>query len=81
MVEGILAGYEDPAHLPRYLSFLNRLIEGKDEGTIKMKSMIREMILAYQISNELRSGKKIDIGQHLKKYENDWNEELLMFFI
>lgn len=81
MVEGILAGYEDPAHLPRYFSFLNRLIEGKNEGTIKMKSMIREMILAYQISNELRSGKKIDIGQHLKKYEIDWNEEFLMFFI
>lgn len=81
MVEGILAGYEDPAHLPRYFSFLNRLIEGKDERTIKMKSMIREMILAYQISNKLRSGKKIDIGQHLKKYEIDWNEEFLMFFI
>ena len=81
MVEGIQAGYEDSAHLPRYFSFLNRLIEGEDEKTIKMKSIIREMILAYQISNELRSGKKIDIGQHLKKYEIDWNEEFLMFFI
>lgn len=81
MVEGIQAGYEDSAHLPRYFSFLNRLIEGKDERTIKMKSIIREMILAYQISNELRSGKKIDIGQHLKKYEIDWNEEFIMFFI
>lgn len=81
IVEGILAGYEDPAHLPSYLNFLNRLIEGKDEEAIKMKSMIREMILAYHISNELRSGKKIDIGQHLKEYEIDWNEVFLMFFI
>lgn len=81
MVEGILSGYEDPAHLPRYFRFLNHLIDGQDEETQKMKSMIREMILAYQISNKLRAGNKIDIGQHLTKYEIDWNEELLMFFI
>lgn len=81
MVEGILSGYEDPAHLPHYFKFLNRLIDGKDEETKKMKSMMRDMILAYQISNELRAGKKINIENHLKNYGVDWNEEFLMFFI
>lgn len=81
MVEGILSGYEDPAHLPHYFKFLNRLIDGKDEETKKMKSMIRDMILAYQISNELRAGKKINIENHLKNYGVDWNEEFLIFFI
>ena len=81
IVEGILSGYEEYAHLPRYFSFLDRLIDGKDEATKKMKSMMRDMILAYQISCELRAGKKINIENHLKNYGVDWNEEFLMLFI
>ena len=81
IVEGILSGFEAPTHLPNYFGFLNRLIDGEDDESVRMKSMIRDMILAYQISNELRAGKKIDIEKHLRRFGVDWNEELLVFFI
>ena len=81
IVEGVLSGFEHPAHIVRYLDLLDRFIDDQNESSDQMKMAVMDMILAYQISNELRAGKKINIARRLEKMGVDWNERLLMFFI
>ena len=81
IVEGIQSGYEDSNHLVDYFGFLDRLIDDQDEESINVKAMIREMILAYQLSIELRRGKKIDITKILEAFGLEWNEKWLILFV
>ena len=81
IVEGVLAGVEEPSDLERYFKLLGRFINKDDDGSVKSIRSIQDMIIAYQLSNQLRSGKKIHIDKYLKAFKVDWDECLMMLFI
>lgn len=81
IVEGILSGYQDVSHLPRYFTFLDHLIPEEDEKAMQVKTAIRDMVVAYQLSNRLRAGKKIDIAKLLGQFGADWDERVMMLFL
>lgn len=81
IVERILAGVEDPSDLGHYFGTLDRFRSGCDEKSAETMGLVMDMIIAYQLSNQLRAGKKIDIAKNLKTFRVTWNEKLVMLFI
>ena len=81
IVEGVLAGVEEPSVLERYFMLLGRFVDKDDEESVKSIRSIQDMIIAYQLSNQLRTGKKIHIDKYLKAFKVDWDERLMMLFI
>ena len=81
IVEGVLAGVEGPSDLERYFKLLERFIDKDDDESVKNIRSIQDIIVAYQLSNQLRSGKKIHIDKYLKAFKVDWDERLMMLFI
>lgn len=81
IVEGIAAGVESPHDLERYFGTLSRLREACDEKSVETIGLVINMIVAYQLSNKLREGKKIDIEKILKNFNVDWDEKLVVLFI
>ena len=81
IVEGILAGVEDPSDMARYFKTLQRLVSEDDEESVKAVNSVRDVIVAYQLSNQLRSGKKIPFDKIAQIYNIDWNEQYLMLFV
>ena len=81
IVEGILSGYQDISHLPKYFTFLDHLMPEEDENAQQVKTAIRDMVVAYQLSNRLRAGKKIDIAKLLGQFGADWEERVMMLFL
>lgn len=61
-----MAGYEDDSHLQGYFLFLDRLIPESDEQLIQVKNSMRDLIVAYLLSNRLRAGKIINITKYLE---------------
>lgn len=81
IVERIAAGVESPHDLERYFGTLSRLREACDENSVETIGLVMNMIVAYQLSNKLREGKKIDIEKILKNFNVDWDEQLVLLFI
>lgn len=81
IVEGILAGVEEPSDLVRYFKTLHKLVDKKNEDSVKAIYTIQDVIIVYQLSNQLRSGKKIPIEKYLKSFKVEWNERILMLFV
>ncbi len=81
IIEGILSGYQDISHLPRYFRLLDYLMPDEDEQSAEVKTSMRDMVVAYQLSNQLRAGKKINIAKHLKQFGADWDERVMMLFL
>lgn len=81
IVEGILAGVEEPSNLVRYFKTLQKLVDKKDEDSVKAIFTVQDVIMAYQLSNQLRSGKNILIEKYLKSSKVEWNESILMLFV
>ena len=81
IVEGIMAGYEDDSHLQGYFLFLDRLIPESDEQLIQVKNSMRDLIVAYLLSNRLRAGKIINITKYLEKLGVAWDERFVMLFL
>lgn len=81
IVEGVLAGVEGPSDLERYFKLLECFIDKDDDESVKNIRSIQDIIVAYQLSNQLRSGKKIHIDKYLKAFKVDWDERLMMLFI
>lgn len=81
IVEGIAAGMENLHDLERYFGTLSRLREDCDEKSAETIGQVMDMIVAYQLSNRLREGKKIDIEKILKNFSVDWDEKLVLLFI
>ena len=82
IVEGILAGVEDPYDLVRYLNkTLSHLKADSEENTNKLIMSIRDVIIAYQLANQVRAGKRMDMERHLKKFNAAWDERVVMLLI
>lgn len=81
IVEGILAGVEDPADMARYFKTLQRLVKEENEDSVKAVNYVRDVIIAYQLSNQLRSGKMIPFDKIAQTYNIDWDEHYLMLFV
>lgn len=81
IVEGIAAGLESPHDLERYFGTLSRLREACDEESVETIGLVINMIVAYELSNKLREGKKIDIERILKSFNVDWDERLVLLFV
>ena len=81
IVERITAGREDVHDLERYFVTLSRLREDCDDDSVETISLVMYTIIAYQLSNRLREGKKIDIATILKNFKVDWDEQLVVLFI
>lgn len=81
IVEGILEGVEEPSDLVRYFKTLQKLVDKKDEDSVKAIYTVQDVIIAYQLSNQLRSEKKIPIEKYLKSFKVGWDERILMLFV
>lgn len=81
IVEGISAGMEDINDLERYFGTLSRVREACDEDSVEAIGQAMDMIVAYQLSNRLREGKKIDIKKILENFKVGWNTQLVMLFV
>ena len=81
IVEGILVGVEEPLDLVRYFKTLQKLVDKNNEDSVKTIYTIQDVVIAYQLSNHLRSGKKIPIEKYLKSFKVGWNERILMLFV
>lgn len=81
IVEGILSGVEDPNDLERYFDTLTQIKEGLDEDSVETLGQVVDIIIAYQLSNQLRTGTVINIEKSIKRYKVTWNETLVMIFI
>ena len=81
IVEGILAGVEDPSDLARYFKTLQKLVDEDDEDSIKAIGTIRDVIVAYQLACQLRSGTKIPFDKYLETFQIEWDERFLMLFV
>lgn len=82
IVEGVLAGVENQKDLVGYLTHtLNYLKADTEEQTNEMISSIRSEIIAYQLSNHVRSGKIVDFDKHLKRLDTNWDERIVMLLI
>ena len=42
---------------------------------------IRDVIIAYQLANQVRAGKRMDMERHLKKFNAAWDERVVMLLI
>ena len=60
---------------------LNYLKADTEEQTNEMISSIRSEIIAYQLSNHVRSGKIVDFDKHLKRLDTNWDERIVMLLI
>lgn len=81
-VEGVLAGVEDPNDMIRYLNHTLSLLKAdNDESSDKMIMSIQDIIIAYQLSNQVRAGKRINFERHLKEFNATWDERVVMLLI
>jgi hypothetical protein len=48
IVESILAGVEEPSDLVRYFKTLQKLVDKKDEDSVKAIYTVQDVIIAYQ---------------------------------
>lgn len=81
IIERVQSGSADMKDLKRYFKTLYRVRGELDEQSSETMNLVVDMIIAYQLSNRLRSGKKIDIEKLLHSNKVTWNEELLMLFV
>jgi len=81
IVERITAGVEDVHDLEHYFGTLSRLREDCDENSVEIIGLVMNTIVAYQLSNRLRKGKRIDIAKTLKNFNINWDEQLVVLFI
>lgn len=82
IVEGILAGVENPADLVRYLNKTLCILKADgEENTNKLMLSIRDAIIAYQLANQVRAGKRMDMDRCLKMLNATWNERLVMLIV
>lgn len=81
-VEGVLAGVEDPNDMIRYLNHTLSLLKAdNDESSDKMIMSIQDIIIAYQLSNQVRAGRRINFERHLKEFNATWDERVVMLLI
>lgn len=82
IVESVLAGVEDPNDMIRYLNHMLSLLKAdNDESSDKMIMSIRDLIIAYQLSNQVRAGRRINFERHLKECNATWDERVVMLLI
>lgn len=82
IVESVLAGLKDPYDIVRYVDHILKHLKAEtDEQTEEIKLVIRDMIIAYQLSNQVRAGKMMDMEKHLKALHADWDERAVMLLI
>lgn len=82
IVEGVLAGVEDPYDLVHYFNkTLSHLKADSEENTAKMIMSIRDVIIAYQLANQVRAGKRMDMENHLKSFNVAWDERVVMLLV
>jgi DNA polymerase III delta prime subunit len=82
IVEGVLAGVENPNNMIRYLNHTLSLLKAdNDESSDKIIMSIRDIIIAYQLSNQVRAGKRINTERHIKEFNATWNERVVMLLI
>lgn len=82
IVENILAGVENPNDIIRYLNHtLNHLKSDNDESFDTIIMSIRNIIIAYQLSIQVRAGKRINIDRYLKNFNQTWDESAVMLLI
>lgn len=82
IVEGILAGVEDPNDMVRYLNHtLMHLKADNKDFFDKIVLSIRDVVIAYQLSNQVRAGKWMDMERYLKSLNVIWNERVVMLLI
>lgn len=82
IVESVLAGVEDPNDMIRYLNHMLSLLKAdNDESSDKMIMSIRDLIIAYQLSNQVRVGRRINFERHLKECNATWDERVVMLLI
>lgn len=79
IVEGVYAGLEDPSDLKRYFEMLVRLKEGTENG--QSVDAIVDIISAYNMSREMRAGKKLTVDKFLQSNGLAWNAELIVLLV
>jgi DNA polymerase III delta prime subunit len=81
IVEGTMAGIQEPTALLHYFKYLYKIVDKNDEDSLKAFNSVQDVVVAYQLSNELRLGKKIPFEKYLQTSKKGWDERFLMLLV